>query len=696
MGQANTTQGNNETDNINIPDFSDQYKFRDYVRSEKDKGISVDDLKSKIRKTWAKSMKGTVEPEFFNIVDIVYHGFDPDKLDRIASEGLDKKKKLFDYLQGDFFSNSQGIKFYVEPDGIPIEIESDQFDGILSDLRYRNEGELPSSDEINKVKRYARFLASKSTNDLGVRAAKYEDGFIYDPIRPDGMLYFISRSGNELRKPDIPYTVRYSGMLEAPIRDGTLQDHLELIRLWHLGDKGEILSLGLDFSRFIPDIPHAIESIDGSHGAGKTSYTETKRMIFDPNGAPTQSLKFDERDLSISAIHQGMLAFDNVNTAMPDYISDIVCRLTTGQGFRTRELYTNMGEVILKIKKSILINGINRASYKPDFIDRECPMHLGIMPESRRLTDAEIRAKAEMLIPKVRGFILSIMPEAVTLYSQVEAELKGKLPRMADFVIWAECGIRAMGFKPMSFFDAYTEAKHREIADVAMDTLLVNAIQGLMAGQDEWIGPSKDLLIDLEHHVTPSQLKSKGFPKDPRRLGRELNSLEPTLREIGIVIEELSDGKRTKRIRKIDQDIKSPESNVSNVSLQIEPTKNDVSKLTLGTDINFSKKSNVSDTEAVKHIIQSETDNTDIKNGNFLQEYASVEIVLKALKDWKLEVMEYDNVMYSPGTWKAKLKGRLDSHTKEQQDFLNGFTVKFAGSINADFTWIHFNVRSRL
>ena len=30
-----------------------------------------------------------------------------------------------------------------------------------------------------------------------------------------------------------------------------------------------------------------------------------------------------------------MLSFDNVNTAMPDYISDIICRLTTGQGFRT-------------------------------------------------------------------------------------------------------------------------------------------------------------------------------------------------------------------------------------------------------------------------------------------------------------------------------------------------------------------------
>lgn len=617
-----------------------------------------------------------------------------------ALEGKPKeKKKLFEYLEGDLFSNSQGLKFYVEPDGIPIEIESDLFDGLLSDLKYRNESELPSSDEITKVKRYARYLASNNRRDLSVRVAKHEDGFIYDPIRPDGMVYFISQSGHELKKPDMPYTVCYNGMLESQVEDGTIQDHLDLIRLWNLDAKDEILSLGLDFSRFIPDIPHAIESIDGSHGAGKTSYTETKRMIFDPNGAPTQSLKHDERDLSISAMHQGMLAFDNVNASMPDYISDIICRITTGQGFRTRELYTNMGEVILKIKKPIILNGINRASYKPDFIDRECPTHLGIMPESRRLTDAEIRAKAEMLIPKVRGFILSIVPKAMGLYSQVEAELKGKLPRMADFVLWAECGIRAMGFKPMSFFDAYTEAKHREIADVAMDTLLVNAIQGLMANRERWEGTATDLLEALEPFTTEGQRKSKAFPKDSRRLGRLMKELEPTFREIGIEIAEDNSNKneRKKVIRKIAQE-KITQVNVGNVGMNGYPLKSDVQKPTLDTDINFLKNSNVGNAEALKHSVQSDPDITDIKNQNSgtdgRNSYKDLETVEKALKDCNLEALEYSRVYGSKNTWKFKLKGKFGDFPKETQEFLeSAFKIPFKGSISSPHTWIHFEVR---
>ena len=554
----------------------------------------------------------------------------PDLYLKIVNVKPDKPKngnpgsKAIEGLKGQFFCTSQGLKFYVEDDGIPLEIEGEAFEGLIADRKYHSGEGLPSGEEISNIKRLARYWASKNTRDIGVRVTNTENGFIYDPIRPDGKVYFISKSRIDLKTPEIPYTVRYNGMLEAPIENGTIDDHLSLIRLWHLDQKSEILSMGLDFSRFIPDIPHAIEDIDGPHGSGKTSYTEIKRTIFDPNGAPTQSLKFDERDISISAVHQGMLAFDNVNTAMPDYISDIICRLTTGQGFRTRELYTNMGEVILKLKRPIIINGINRASYKPDFIDRECPIHLGVMPDSRRLTDAEIREKAEGLIPKVRGYLISIMPKALELYSRVETELKGKLPRMADFVIWAECGIRAMGFPAMSFFEAYTQAKHDETVDVAKETLLINAIQGLMAMRTEWIGTTSDLLNDLDQMVTDGQRKSKAFPKDARRLGRLLKELEPTLREMKIEItENNSDKNERKKVIKKIVDVDPPKKlsepeipkvNVGDVGNDAEPTKSDVLKPTSDPDISFLENSSCRNNEPTKSDVQSKTDITDIKN----------------------------------------------------------------------------------
>jgi hypothetical protein len=509
------------------------------------------------------------------------------KEESTASNGKKEKIDVIAKLGRRYFSTPEGIGFYYSKKKIPIEINSSEFEGLISKIKYKADGRPATGEEILSVKRLASYYASRKVREIGVRSARVRDTIIYDPVRKDGKVYFITKDGVKLRRPDKPYTVRYTGMLEAAVENGTIEDHLALIRLWSLDSDSEFLSIGLDFCRFIPGISQAIETLDGPHGSGKTSDTETHRSIFDPNAAPTQSLKFDERDISISALHQGMIAFDNVNAAMPDYISDLLCRLTTGQGFRTRELYTNTGEVILKLKRSIIINGINRVSYRPDFIDRECPIHLGVMPESRRLTDAEIKERAEVLIPKVRGFILSIIPKAMQLYPEVESELKGKLPRMADFVIWAECGIRAMGFPAMSFYNAYTEAKHDETVDVARGTLLIEAIQGLMASREEWTGTTKDLLNTLETFVTENQRKSRAFPRDERRLGRALRELIPTLKEIGYEITDLKNSSHEKKISKIGDTYKVNSTNSTN---QIELTKNAFSMSAINKNPKIEKK----------------------------------------------------------------------------------------------------------
>ena len=73
--------------------------------------------------------------------------------------------------------------------------------------------------------------------------------------------------------------------------------------------------------------------------------------------------------------------------------------------------------------------------------------------------------------------------------------------------------------------------------------------------------------------------------------------------------------------------------------------------------------------------------------------YKSVDIVLRALKDWGLEVLEYDHVLFEHGKWKVKIKGRFDSLTTEKQEFIAaGFDLYWKGSPSADFTWVHFEV----
>jgi hypothetical protein len=524
-----------------------------------------------------------------------------------------ERTDLIAELGGSYFSTPQGLPFYYGKDSIPIEVDSAKFEGLLSELKYKADGRPANGEEILAVRRLARYYASKNIKEVGVRTARDGDAIIYDPLRDDGQVFKIDKTCLQLVFPESPLTVRFTGMLPAEVKEGSQKDYLDLIGIWSTDDSTRILSMGLDFSRFIPGIPHAIEAVTGDHGSGKTSYTETKRDLVDPSGALSQSLKWDERDISISALHQGILAFDNVNTTMPDYISDVLCRISTGQGFRTRELYSNTSEVILKLKKPIIINGINVPGYKPDFIDRSVPISLRPIFGDGRLTENEIRQRVQELLPRARGYLLSIIPMAIQLYSDVEKELMGKLPRMADFVIWAECGLRAMGFPPHAFFDAYQQVKKRETEDLAKENTLIIAVQELMDGKNDWKGTSSELLEALNPYVTENRRRfnTRLMPKDPKRLGRLIKEHELVLRDLGFEIVTLSDGNRTKMVKRIGLTDKV---NVSDVRNEFDLTKYGLPNTDINQNTNFEKKVNVSKIEPTENRVQSKTDKTDINN----------------------------------------------------------------------------------
>ncbi len=76
--------------------------------------------------------------------------------------------------------------------------------------------------------------------------------------------------------------------------------------------------------------------------------------------------------------------------------------------------------------------------------------------------------------------------------------------------------------------------------------------------------------------------------------------------------------------------------------------------------------------------------------------YANVDTVLKTLKEYGFEVMEYEPALYGPqDTWKAQLKGPFDMFTTEQQEaLLSGFKIISTGDVFNKATWIQFRVRT--
>ena len=91
--------------------------------------------------------------------------------------------------------------------------------------------------------------------------------------------------------------------------------------------------------------PFPVLALGGEHGSAKTTTASVLRSLVDPNQAMIRAQPRDVRDLMISARNGWVVALDNISSIEP-WLSDALCRLATGGGFATRELYSDDDEII--------------------------------------------------------------------------------------------------------------------------------------------------------------------------------------------------------------------------------------------------------------------------------------------------------------------------------------------------------------
>lgn len=129
--------------------------------------------------------------------------------------------------------------------------------------------------------------------------------------------------------------------------------------------------------------PYPLLVLAGEQGSAKSTLAAMLRALVDPNVAPLRALPRDDRDLFIAANNGHLLVFDNVS-GLPYWLSDTFCRLSTGGGFATRQLYTDSEEVLFDAVRPIVLNGIEDMISRPDLADRAIFLSLEPIREARR------------------------------------------------------------------------------------------------------------------------------------------------------------------------------------------------------------------------------------------------------------------------------------------------------------------------
>ena len=99
-----------------------------------------------------------------------------------------------------------------------------------------------------------------------------------------------------------------------------------------------------------------------------------------------------------------------------------------------RQLYTDQDEVLFDAARPVILNGIEEIVTRPDLADRAAFLTLQPIPEEHRRPEQELWAAFDAARPRVLGVLLDAMVVGFKRLPETRLE---KLPRMADFALWA-------------------------------------------------------------------------------------------------------------------------------------------------------------------------------------------------------------------------------------------------------------------
>src|SRR5262249_24935954 len=126
--------------------------------------------------------------------------------------------------------------------------------------------------------------------------------------------------------------------------------------------------------------PYPVLDVEGPQGATKSTLQRMLRRLLDPNLADLRSQPKEPRDLAIAAGNGWFVALANLSH-VPEWLSDCLCRLATGGGFGTRQLYTDGEEALFDAQRPIMLNGITRFVTRGDLRDRAVTAELPALAE---------------------------------------------------------------------------------------------------------------------------------------------------------------------------------------------------------------------------------------------------------------------------------------------------------------------------
>jgi Domain of unknown function (DUF3854) len=412
-----------------------------------------------------------------------------------------------------------------------LAVRSKSFKTLLT-ARYRKDtkGQVPNAEALATAILAIEAIAihDRPECESNVRVAEFgQRVYVHLANNKDTVIEIDASGWRECETPPIRF-LRVKGMrpLPMPKPGGNLEDLRRLINAPE--DAAFALIRAWIAQAFRRNGPFPLAVLLGEQGSAKTTTARVLKRLIDPRESEVRSEPKDTRDLMISARTNWVLAFDNLS-CLPGWLSDALCRLSTGGAFSTRELYSDDEETTFNAKRPLVLNGIEDFVTRADLLERSLLIEHPSIKREKRRPESKLWAEFDRLAEGLLGAIFDYVAGGMRELPGLELS---ELPRMADFALFAVACEKARVGNGDKFLAAYLENQAGAHEQVLEDSPVTVILRKFMEVRQDWKGTATDLLKELDKLVEADVKKTKEWPKRANGLSNKLKRLAPSLRRV--------------------------------------------------------------------------------------------------------------------------------------------------------------------
>jgi hypothetical protein len=377
-----------------------------------------------------------------------------------------------------------------------------------------------------------------SSSRLYLRTAQHEGALWLDLGDHTGRAVRVTARGWTIEDyaPVLFKRTALTGPLPEPRRGGHISQLWQWLNV--AGDDRPLVAAALVAALF-SEQPHVVLAIFGEQGTGKTTALKVLVRLLDPSPVPVRKPPRDADSWVTAAAGSWVVGLDNLSD-VPPWLSDSLCRASTGDGDVRRKLYSDSDYAVFSFRRCIMFDAIDVGALAADLADRTVAITLELIADEDRRDEEAFWSRWDEAHPQLLGAVLDL---AARVIGRLPAVQLARKPRMADFArilaaVDAELGTAA--------FDRYAQQAASLAAEgLSGDPLAVRVMETV----DTTFEGTSAALLELVRPDDPEWKAPKGWPVSARDVTGRLRRLAPAFRKTGWTIDDLGRGGHAKQVQ---------------------------------------------------------------------------------------------------------------------------------------------------